>query len=335
MRLKWLSCLLVIMLVLSACGATGTGDGSNHQAESGSVDDASASDAKESHDAEGDSDQAETEYPLTVTDDSGTEVTLEQEPQKIISVLPSTTEIAFALGLDEHIIAVTENDDYPEQVKDKDKVGDMELNMEKIVSLEPDLVLAGLLNGESVQKMRDLGLTVVVSEGEGLDATYDSIRMIGQVTNRAAEAEKIINGMQEDVREVEELTAAIPQDERLNVWLEVDPELFTAGSGTAMDELITLAGGHNVAAEELEGWGQLSAEKVVALDPDVIVGTYGNDQVQQTVADRKAWSELSAVKNDRVIAIDGDILSRPGPRLTEGLKQLAAAFYPEIFEEAS
>src|SRR5699024_9053287 len=117
-------------------------------------------------------------------------------------------------------------------------------------------------------------------EGENLEGTYDSIELIGEVSNRSAEAEQIIGEMQEDVRQVEEWMTDLSQDERVGVWVEVDPELFTAGSHTMIDELITLAGGHNLAAEELEGWGQLSEEKIVEMNPDVIVGMYGEESLQ-------------------------------------------------------
>lgn len=330
MRLKWLSWLFVVVLVLGACAPSSGGD-ADERADRADETAASVIDGEHRSDQVDDSEQ--TDYPLTVTDDSGVEVTLSEEPQSIISILPSSTEIAFALGLDEQIIAVTDNDDYPEQVKDKDTVGGMELNIEKIVSLRPDLVLAGQLNGEAVQKLRDLGVTVLVAEGEDLASTYDSITLIGQVTNRVAEAEDIVRSMQKDVDEVKQQVGDLPREERTTVWLEVDPTMFTAGAGTMMDELIQLAGGNNIAAEELEGWGQLSEENIVALNPDVIIGTYGEESLQQAVADRRAWSELKAVQQGRIYAVDESAISRPGPRLTEALQHLAALFYPEMFEQ--
>ena len=307
--------VLVTCLVLGACGAQSVETIDSQTADSETT--------------ERSNDSVETQYPLTVTDDSGVDVTVEKEPERIVSILPSVTEIAFALGLDDEIIAVTDNDDYPEQVHEKEKVGGMELNVEKIVALEPDLVLAGLLNGEVVEKLRDLGLTVLVSEGESLEDTYASIELIGNVTNRVAEAKEIVSKMQEDVRQVEEWVSGIPDEERVNVWLEVSPELYTAGAGTSIDELISIAGGKNVAAEQLEGWGQLSEENVVALNPDVIVGTYAESDVRQAVADRSAWSDITAVKENRVYGIEESLLSRPGPRLTEGLRRLAELFYPD------
>lgn len=319
MKLRWLSWLLAVVLLLGACGGP--------QPENELV--ADQKEMEEGGEQEDQAVESETDYPLTVTDDSGEDVTLEQEPQKIISILPSLTEIAFALDLDDEIVAVTDNDNYPEQVHEKEKVGGLELNVEKIVSLEPDLVLAGLLNGEVVQKLRDLGLTVLVSEGESLEDTYASIELVGQATNRQAEAEQVVQEMREGVQRVEDALTDLPESERVNVWLEVDPDLFTPGSGTLMDELITLAGGQNIAAQELEGWGQLSEESVVSLNPDVIVGVYDEAQFEQAVADRKSWAETNAVRDGRVYAVDENILSRPGPRLKEGLQQLFKLFYPE------
>src|SRR5690606_3061030 len=149
--------VLVTCLVLGACGAQSVETTDSQTADSETT--------------ERSNDSVATQYPLTVTDDSGVDVTIEKEHERIVSILPSVTEIAFALGLDDEIIAVTDNDDYPEQVHEKEKVGGMELNVEKIVALEPDLVLAGLLSGEVVGKLRDLGLTVLVSEGESLEDT--------------------------------------------------------------------------------------------------------------------------------------------------------------------
>lgn len=269
-------------------------------------------------------------FPVTVKDDTGTEVTVDREPKRIVSLIPSTTEIAFALGIGDRIVGVTTNDDYPPEVKEIEKVGDINVNVEKVVGLKPDLVLASPLNGETVEKLRSLGLTVLSVDAQSLEGVYESIRRVAKATGAVKEADQLIAKMEKEKEQVVQKVASIPEEERLKVWVEVDPTPFTVGGDTFLNELITLAGGRNVAAE-MKGWPQVSGEKVIKWNPDVILTTYG--KADKSVASRPGWDRIAAVKANRIHSLNPDWTTLPGPRVTKGLKQIAQILYPERFRQ--
>lgn len=269
-------------------------------------------------------------FPVTVQDDSGAEMTVEREPKRIVSLIPSTTEIAFSLGIGDRIVGVTTNDNYPPEVEKIEKVGDININVEKVLELKPDLVLASPLNGETVEKLRSLGLTVLSVDAQSLEGVYDSIRRVGKATGALKQAEQLIDEMEKEKEQVVRKVASIPEEERPKVWVEVDPTPYTVGGDTFLNELITLAGGRNVAAE-MKGWPQVSAEQVIKWNPDVILTTY--EKADKSVASRPGWDRIAAVKAKRIHSLNPDLTTRPGPRVTEGLKQIAQILYPERFDE--
>lgn len=267
-------------------------------------------------------------YPVQVKDATGELIKIEQEPKRIVSIVPSTTEIAFALKLEKEVVAVTTNDDYPAAVKKLPKVGDMKINIEQVVAQKPDLVLASTVNDKNtIQKLRDLKIPVIVTGGQQIKQVYQAIDTISIATNRTWEAEQLIAKMEKDRREIYSKVVQIPQDKRVKVWIEVGPELFTVGGDDFLHELVTLAGGVNVAGKE-KGWPKMSAEQVVKWQPDVILSTYGGEQ---NILQRKGWETVPAIQNKRVHAVDPNLTTRPGPRLTEGIQELAKIFYPERF----
>jgi len=273
------------------------------------------------------------DFPVTLKDASGQSVTIKREPQRIVSLIPSTTEIAFALGLDKKIVGVSSLDNYPAEAAKKEKVGDLKINVEKVVSLKPDLVLANPINGQdTIGQLRKLGLTVLVVDGQSLKGVEDSILLVGKATGAVDKARQVVAKMEQEKNEVTKKVASIPADKRVKVWIELDPTLFTAGSGTFMDELIRLAGGNNVAASQ-KGWPQVSAEQVVKWNPDVIIATYdtGGNKVASQIASRSGWAGINAVKQKRIVTVNPDLVNRPGPRVTQGLKQIAQALYPQVF----
>lgn len=276
--------------------------------------------------------QAPGKFPLTFKDGTGTEVTLEKKPKRIVSIMPSTTEIAYAVGAGDKIVGVSNYDNYPEEVTKKEKVGDLKVNLEKVVSLEPDLILADTGNGEAVDALRKMGLPVVVMEAKNFDEIYTSIEMIGKATGNDAKAAEVVDKMKADVEAVKKKVDSVAEDKRPNVWVEVDPSLFTAGTGTFIHDMITMAGGKNIAAD-LEGWKQLSEEKVLQRNPDVILNTYGyyDKESAEKIIKRPKWQHVKAVQNGRVFAVDSDVVNRPGPRITEGLREIAAELHPELF----
>jgi iron complex transport system substrate-binding protein len=280
----------------------------------------------------------EAAFPVTLTDGLGEKVTIESEPKKIVSLIPSNTEIAYELGLGKKIVGVSNFDNYPEDVKNKEKIGDlMNLNIEKIISLQPDLVLAHA-SGENQQKdgwqqLKDAGITVlVVHDAKTFEDVYKSIELIGKATGTTKKANEVIENMKTKLNEIQEKAKEIKEEDKVTVWVEVstDGGLWTTGKGTFMNNMLEIISAKNVAGDQ-EGWVSFSEEQVIALNPDVIVTTYAPNAVEQVMA-RPAWKDVPAVKNKRVYDIHSDLVDRPGPRLVEGVEELAKVIYPEVFK---
>ncbi|MCP3027861.1 ABC transporter substrate-binding protein [Halobacillus sp. A5] len=279
----------------------------------------------------------ETSYPLTVEDAMENEVEVEEDPERIVSLMPSNTEIVFELGAGEEVVGVSENDNYPEEVTELEQVGGMEINVEKVLSLEPDLVLAhasGAHNSqEALDQIEEADIPVyIVEDATSFDGVYDTIDAIGELVNEQANAEEIVTGMQEDVETVEEQASEVEDTKSVFVEVSPEPEIFTTGTGTFMNEMLEMIQAENAAADE-EGWVQMNEEAVIDMQPDAIVTTYGyytDDPVGQ-VTGREGWEEVPAVENEEVIDVHSDLVTRSGPRLVEGLEELAEAVYPDTF----
>jgi iron complex transport system substrate-binding protein len=272
-------------------------------------------------------DSGDVRYPLTITDQAGNKVTISKLPERIVSLVPSNTEILFAIGAGKNVVGVTTNDDYPKEVKSLPKVGDMTINAEKVLAQKPDIIFASSLNGkETIDKLKKLGLTVVLLDANSIKEVYQSIDIAGQVTNQLRNSDKLIGKMEAEKLKVFRQVAAVKKDKAVKVWLESDPSLFTAGKGTLLNELTSIAGGDNV-AKDLNGWPQVSSEQVVKWNPDVIVSMYGDTT---TIQNRAGWDTIRAIQEKRVTSIDPNIVSRPGPRIIEAMHQLAKTFYPGL-----
>jgi len=279
----------------------------------------------------------QTSYPLKITDDSGTKVTIPAKPKRIICFVPSSTETLFALGADASVVAVTKWDNFPVDVQKKVEYvfqDSVNPNIEQIVKLNPDLIILGKMKTESktITSIRNLKVPVIVSDSENLASTYKSIERFGQITDTQAAAQKIVDSMQQKEKAIEKKVAAVKEADRPKVWIEVDPTMYTAGTGTFMDELVTKAGGINI-AKDIKGWAQYSSEKVIAANPQVILDTYGYyvANVKQNIMKRAGWQSIDAVKNQRVVDLDSDLVDRPGPRIVDGMESIAKALYPDLF----
>jgi iron complex transport system substrate-binding protein len=270
-------------------------------------------------------DSGDVRYPLTITDQAGNKVMIPKLPERIVSLVPSNTEILFAIGAGKNVVGVTTNDDYPKEVKSLPKVGDMTINAEKVLAQKPDIIFASSLNGkETIDKLKKLGLTVVLLDANSIKEVYQSIDIAGQVTNQLRNSDKLIGKMEAEKLKIFRQVAAAKKEKAVKVWLESDPSLFTAGKGTLLNELTSIAGGDNV-AKNLNGWPQVQSETVVKWNPDVIVSMYGDTK---TIQNRAGWNSIRAVQEKRITSIDPNIVSRPGPRIMEAMHQLAKTFYP-------
>jgi iron complex transport system substrate-binding protein len=251
---------------------------------------------------------------------------------KYISLAPSTTEILFALGLDEEIVGVSSYCNYPPKARGKANVGDFSYpNVEKIFSLKPDYIFCtGLEQAPVIEELRQLGFNVYVADPKTVEELLKSIKNMGAITNRGKEAAALVKSMQDDIKKISNRAMFIPERSKAKVFVEIWHEpLMTAGAGSFIDELITLAGGINIAHDIPRPYCIYSAEKVISLNPDCIIMTYmDNGSPSKLIEGRFGWNKIEAVKNNRVFNdINPDILLRPGPRITEGLKELYNRLY--------
>lgn len=273
------------------------------------------------------------EYPVTVTDDVDKEITLTEEPDKIISLAPGNTEILFALGLVGKIVGVDNFSNYPEEAEAVEKIGDaFNLNMEKIIDLEPDLILSLKGNEEAVREFENFGIAVYTLDADNIENVLEDISEIGQLTNSLDEAEELVSEMQGKIDDIKNLVADVSEEDKPKVFYMVGKEpIWSTGSGTFINDFIEQVNGINiVAADGLEGWLEYSLEKLIEHDPDVIVAPKFLAPTPETITSDERFSSIKAVLENRVVVIDDDPVSRIGPRIVEGFKQIAQALYPDI-----
>jgi iron complex transport system substrate-binding protein len=256
--------------------------------------------------------------------------------QRIISLAPALTEILFGLGLEDNIIGVTTLCNYPPQASQKDKIGTFsQPNIEKILMLKPDIVFAtGLEQAPYVEKMRNLGLQVYVSDPATMEELFASIEAIGALTYREEEATMMIQRMRMEIDNVQQRVQKVPQGQRPRVFIEVwNNPLLTAGRNSFVDEMISLAGGVNIAHDVLKPYISFSPEEVIKRNPEcIILGYMNGEPTEGLIEDRLGWENVEAVKNKRIYGdISSDLLLRPGPRLIEGLKAIHQRLYPDDF----
>ena len=267
--------------------------------------------------------------PITVTDDSGTEVTLDQAATKIVSLAPANTEIAYAIGAGDKMVAGTSYDDYPEEAKALPKIGDFaNPNIEKIASYSPDLVLAaGGIQDKLRSKLEALGMKVYVVDPKTYDGTIATIENVGKLAGTEAAATAVADKMTAAQQEVQ---AKVGDLAKATTFLEIySKPLMTAGSGTFIDDMITIAGGENIGAQAGAGFPNFSTEVLVKDDPQVYIADSGSMSAPGEINKRAGFGELTAVKDGKVYVIEDSIIARPGPRLAEGLVKLAGMIHPE------
>jgi iron complex transport system substrate-binding protein len=270
---------------------------------------------------------------VMVTDDAGRQITLEQAPEKIVSMAPSNTEILFALGLGERVVGVTTYCDYPDETADVAKVGDSySPDYEKIISLEPDLVLAvGTADSELVKGLEGYGLTVCVLQAETVAQVPDDIELVGQVTHAGKAAKTVADDVRARIKTVSDrISGTAPADRPVVFWC-LDDLLWTVGPGSFVNDVIAIAGGQNIGATLGQAYGQFSLESLLEADPGVIIIPILDPAVPGKLAQLDGWETLTAVKSGRVYQIDPDIVSRPGPRIAEAVEKVAGLLYPSLF----
>ena len=279
----------------------------------------------------------ETTYPVTLTDDADRKVTIDEEPQRIISLAPSNTEIVCALDACDRLVGITDFDDYPPEVADvPDVVIAAQVDVEAVVDAAPDLVLAAgneLTPSSVIDQLRDLGLTVMTLYPETLDEVYTDIELVGGALGAESAAAELVSDMEARATAVED---AVEGAERPRTFYEVgvfENAIYTAGEGSFLASLIDLAGGEPITGDAT---GTIALESLVAANPQLILlgdATYDQTITPESVAARPGWGELAAVREGRVIVFTDDlVVTRPGPRIVDGLEALARVIHPEAFD---
>lgn len=268
-------------------------------------------------------------YPLTLTDDLGRKVTLQAEPRRVVSVLPSTTETLCALGLCERLVGVDDYSDFPTSVSKLPKVGGLyNPNIEAMVALKPDLVVVSKY-GKLAESLVAAGITVLAINPETYDEVFSKTLVLGRVMNREAQAKTLVIQMRRDIAKIEILTKNAVR--KPTAYYEVDPTPYTAGPNSFIGVLLGKAGAVNIIPASLGDFPKISSELVVQQNPQLILGVD-----LATAKARPGWANIAAVKSERVTAIVpgsalDNLLTRPGPRLPLALAALAKIVHPEMF----
>ena len=279
-----------------------------------------------------------TPSPIGITDQLGRVVKLDRIPQRIISLAPSNTEILFALGLANRLVAVTDYCNYPPQAEEKPSVGGFSTpNIEEVIALSPDLILATSIHEKRIiPQLEDKGFTVFALDPQTFDEVLEAIILIGEIAGKEKEASGMVAAMQKRIKAVTDKTDSLPWEQRPRVFFVTwhDP-LMTPGAETRHDELIQKAGGTNI-AEDLTGYADISLEAVIEANPEVIIagvgmGT-GKDLTFQFAKTEPRFRNTDALRNNQVHAIDVDLAGRPGPRIVDALEQFAEFIHPELFK---
>lgn len=268
------------------------------------------------------------QFPIALWDAMGRVVTIPHRPQRIISLAPSVTEVLFALGLDREVVGISSADDYPpEKVAARQRIGGVQLNFEVIVALRPDLII-GLpsLQRPNLERLIHLGLPVLAVDANDLDETFEKILLIGRATGQRRQATLLVAQMRFRSSAIARQVAQVGTTPKVYVEIWNEP-LITVAAGTFLHDLLVRAGASNIFAD-LRGWPQVSAEAVIARNPDVIILTYPN---KGELMRRPGWGRVSALRARRVYEVETTLVARPGPRIVDGLEMLAKLLHPGRF----
>jgi iron complex transport system substrate-binding protein len=292
-----------------------------------------------------------TQTNISVIDDEGTTTNFTSVPQRIISLAPSNTQIIFAIGVGNEVVGVTDYDHNPYNFTAWIAAGNLTSvggfstpNKEAIASLHPDLILATPINDPDVVTLRSLGYNVLVLNPNDVNGVIKDITMVGKATGANQNATTLVNSINNKIDSIEAKIAAANETKPL-VYYEVwypDP-LMSAGSTSFINDVISKAGGINIFANETQQYPTVSSETIVQKNPDVIMlptdmANPGDQPFYGSVAqvkERPGWSSISAIQNNRIIVVDGDLFAEAGPRIAENIAIAAQAFYPDLFNSTS
>lgn len=319
---------VMLLAVLTGCAAKA------EPAQDEPVQTETVPETEEAAPAEEEPEAEDTASTVTLTDMTGREITLDAPAERVVALTAADCEILYALGAGDLLVGRGEYCDYPAEVLDVPSVqSGYETNIEQIIALEPQVLLMSTMaqTEEQVQQLEAAGIHVVVSDAQDIEGTYTAINMIGTLTGKQAEAASIVESMQKAFDEIK----ANAGDGTKTVYFEVSPlqyGLWTAGSGTFMDEIANMLGLTNCFAD-VTGWGEISEEQVLERNPDYIVTIsmyYGEGPTpEEEILSRTGWENVTAVKDGKILNLQNNELSRPGPRLADGAKAMYDFVYGE------
>ena len=270
-------------------------------------------------------------FPITVQRSDDRELTIERAPERIVSLSPGATEILFAVGAGDSVVASDKLSDYPAEAQETLKLDAFEPNVEAIVGVEADLIIVAHNQDNIVEALDGLGEAVLLLVvPDDLAGVMEQVRLFGRVTDHQEEAEELAGALEARVDAVEAKLADVDRGPR--VFHELDNTLFTAAPDSFVGDLYSLLKAQNIAAGADNPYPQLTQEVVIERDPEVIIladEEFG--ETAETVKSRPGWDVISAVKNERIRGIDPDTVSRPGPRVVDALEELARLLYPDRF----
>ena len=271
-------------------------------------------------------------FPATLTDFQNRLVTIPARPERVVSIGPSITAFLFALGAGPRVVGVDDFSDEPPEATNREHVGGIKVNFEKVVALKPDLVLSVKFSDGTIEKLQSASLNVLVVDPQTVSDVAKTATLLGKAVD--ADGEALARSIQQRVDAVKTKTASVTT--RPRVYHEIDAsdpaKIFTVGPGSYINDLIDIAGGVNIAARAASAYPQLSAEEILRSDPEIIV--LAADAYSAKPADvtaRQGWSVIAAVKNGRIFSIEPNLINRPGPRVGEAAEAYAKLVHPDLF----
>jgi iron complex transport system substrate-binding protein len=287
---------------------------------------------------------------ITIVDDQGTQTTLDAVPQRIVSLAPSITPILYELGVGDKVVGVTSYDDYPYNFTAWFEAGNMTCvggfstpNLEAIATVQPDVIFTTDVNEETIPDMRELGYKVIVLSAASVEGVYKDIGIVGNATGSANKAAEIITELRSEISSIQETIEAAGITDKPTVYYEVyysGSGIMTAGSATWLNDVITLAGGINIFADQTSEFPYTSSEVIVSRNPAVIIlptnmgtGTPSYGSVADVKA-RAGWNTIDAITNDRLYVIDQGIMSEPGVLIAKQVQAVAECLYPQLFNSS-
>ena len=276
-------------------------------------------------------------FPVTVEDSLGRQVRIESRPEQIGSMAPSATETLFAVDAGNRVAGVTTADDYPQEVENIEKIGDyQQMNTEKIASLGIDLILHsfdGFTEEQAESLEQKTGAKVVVLNPTSVEEAIDSVSTVGKAVGNVEKAQVVEERLQSELNQLEQQLEGLPQP---TVFYEIgyDP-LFTVGPGSFVQDAIRIARGENVTADAQQAYPQYSVEKLLQDDPEYYLAGRSSGVTVEQIKSRPPYSSLQAVQQDQVFVINDDLVNRPGPRIVEGVREIAVTIHPDAFGAGS